>query len=53
MKIRAAQSNELPMLRDIERAAGAMFRDIGMAAIADDEPLSIAELARFQRAGHA
>lgn len=41
------------MLRDIERAAGAAFRDIGMAAIADDEPLSVAELAHFQRAGHA
>lgn len=41
------------MLRDIERAAGAPFRDIGMAAIADDEPLSVAELDRFRREGRA
>jgi GNAT superfamily N-acetyltransferase len=43
----------LPALRDIERAAGECFRDIGMPEIADDDPLSLAELARYQRAGAA
>lgn len=41
------------MLQDIERAAGLCFRDIGMDEIADDEPLSLEELAGYQRAGRA
>lgn len=41
------------MLRDIERAAGRWFRDIGMPEIADDEPPALDELARYQRAGRA
>lgn len=53
MQIREVRSGELDRLRDIERAAGAAFRSIGMAAIADDEPLSAAELARYQQAGRA
>ncbi|HTF09660.1 MAG TPA: GNAT family N-acetyltransferase [Asanoa sp.] len=40
-------------LQDIERSAGEMFRDIGMPEIADDEPPSLAELTRYQRAGTA
>jgi GNAT superfamily N-acetyltransferase len=51
--IREASLTDLPALRDIERAAGAPFRDLDMAAIADDEPLSVDELAVFQRAGRA
>ncbi|MCX4744300.1 GNAT family N-acetyltransferase [Kitasatospora sp. NBC_01287] len=53
MRIREAHSNELPLLQEIERAAGRCFRDIGMAAVADDEPLPLDELARYQRAGLA
>ena len=34
--IRFALSTDLPTLREVERAAGAAFREIGMAAIADD-----------------
>jgi N-acetylglutamate synthase-like GNAT family acetyltransferase len=36
-------------MQDIERAAGSWFREIGMPEIADDEPLSVHELARYQR----
>lgn len=39
------------MLPDIERAAGQVFRDIGMAAIADDDPLPVDVLTSYQDAG--
>lgn len=51
MEIRPARATELESLRDIERAAGRWFRDVGMDMIADDEPPSLAELHRFHRAG--
>jgi GNAT superfamily N-acetyltransferase len=51
--IRVASLADLPTLREIERAAGESFRDLGMAAIADDEPFTIAELTAYQRAGRA
>ncbi|MFI0814410.1 GNAT family N-acetyltransferase [Streptomyces sp. NPDC021098] len=53
MRIRTSTIEELHRLQDIERAAGRCFRDIGMDEIADDEPLSLAELGRYQRAGRA
>jgi GNAT superfamily N-acetyltransferase len=43
--IRAATRNDLPRLRDVEVAAGALFRDVGMEAIADAEPPAVEELA--------
>ena len=43
--IRTGRLDELDRLRDIERAAGAPFRAIGMARIADDEPPSAEALA--------
>lgn len=45
--IRAARASELESLRELERAAGAPFRELGMDQVADDEPPSVAELARF------
>jgi GNAT superfamily N-acetyltransferase len=51
--IRAARADDLPALRELERAAGASFRSLGMHAVADDPPLSLAELAVFQYAGRA
>ena len=48
--IRAARPSELSALQDIERAAGEMFREIGMAAIADDEPWSLEMLAGYLKA---
>lgn len=51
--IRPARPDDLPLLREVERAAGRAFAEIGMTAIAQDEPPSLAELGRFQRAGRA
>ncbi len=48
-----AAADELPLLQDIERAAGRSFRDIGMSVIADDPPLSLEVLAGYQAAGRA
>lgn len=51
--LRPARADDLPRLREIERAAGAVFRDLDMCAVADDEPLSVAVLSEFQRDGRA
>ncbi|MBT8160493.1 GNAT family N-acetyltransferase [Arthrobacter terricola] len=51
--IREARAHELEQLRGIEYAAGEIFRAWGMAAIADDEPLTVTELALFQARGCA
>ncbi|MER6664045.1 GNAT family N-acetyltransferase [Amycolatopsis japonica] len=51
--IRLATPEDLPALQDIERAAGEPFRALGMAAIADDDPPSIADLTAFQCDGRA
>ncbi len=53
MPIRPIRDPELPLIQDIERAAGEAFRDIGMPEIADDPPLAIADLARYLRLGTA
>ncbi|WP_212908342.1 GNAT family N-acetyltransferase [Streptomyces sp. TS71-3] len=53
MRIRAVHLDELPVLQDIERAAGQCFRDVSMTEIAEDEPLPLGELARYHRAGLA
>ncbi|MBB4711581.1 GNAT family N-acetyltransferase [Streptomyces luteogriseus] len=52
MRIRLATRAELPALQDIERAAGAPFRDLGMPEIADDEPPALDMLERYRRVGH-
>jgi GNAT superfamily N-acetyltransferase len=51
--IRAAREEDLPVLRDIERAAGKCFAEIGMSFVADDEPPSLEVLREFQRDGRA
>jgi GNAT superfamily N-acetyltransferase len=48
--IRAARASELSALQDIERAAGEMFRQIGMPAIADDGPWPLEVLAGYEKA---
>lgn len=53
MRIRAADAEDLPNLRDIERLAGQSFRDVGMPEIADEEPIPMGELVRYQREGQA
>lgn len=51
--IRPATRADFARLQEIERAAGAIFRDVGMGEVADDAPPSIEELDRHRRAGLA
>ncbi|WP_280384997.1 GNAT family N-acetyltransferase [Nocardia wallacei] len=51
--IRPVTEDDLPILRDIERAAGKPFADIGMVWVAEDEPPSIERLRGFAEAGRA
>ncbi|MGW7492526.1 GNAT family N-acetyltransferase [Streptomyces sp. NPDC054786] len=53
MVIRPPSLADLPVLRAVERAAGEPFRGLGMTSVADDEPPSLAQLTRIQRAGRA
>ena len=51
--IRAARPADLPRIRDIEAAAGELFREIGMDAIADDPPPAEGDLAPYLGGGRA
>ena len=51
--IRPARDDDLQGLQDVERAAGAPFREFGMGEVADDTPPTVAELAAFARDGRA
>jgi GNAT superfamily N-acetyltransferase len=51
--IRAPRPDELELLRDIERAAGALFAQVGLGAVAEHEPESVEALGAYLRAGHA
>ncbi|WP_328863200.1 GNAT family N-acetyltransferase [Streptomyces sp. NBC_00306] len=51
--IRLARATELTQLQDVERAAGKCFADIGMAAIAEDEPPSLTVLGSYAQDGRA
>ncbi|TAP40520.1 GNAT family N-acetyltransferase [Arthrobacter sp. S39] len=51
--ISAARPDDISGIRDIEVAAGELFREIGMDAIADDPPLSAPELAPYLSDGRA
>lgn len=53
MRIRPARRPDLPLLQDIERAAGEPFRAVGMSGVADDEPPSLDVLDEYRRAGRA
>jgi GNAT superfamily N-acetyltransferase len=51
--IRAAREGDLVVLVEIERAAGESFRSLGMDLVADDDPLSVAELRPYADSGRA
>jgi GNAT superfamily N-acetyltransferase len=51
--IRAARTDDLALLVEIERAAGETFRSVGMDLVADDDPGSVEELAPYADAGRA
>lgn len=53
MSIRPCRLEEATALQEIERLAGARFRDVGLNDVADDEPLSIEALAGYARDGRA
>lgn len=53
MTTRPAREDDLPLLPDIERAAGRPFAELGMQLVADDEPPSLEELRRHADAGRA
>jgi GNAT superfamily N-acetyltransferase len=53
MGIRAARADELERLRAIERAAGVLFRTIGMDDIAAHEPMGVDELEAYRAGGRA
>lgn len=53
MTVRPAREDDLPMLREIERAAGRPFAALGMDLVADDEPPSLATLRGCADAGRA
>jgi hypothetical protein len=49
--VRLAHEDDLARLPGIERAAGEVFRSLGMDAVADDELPTVEELGRYQQAG--
>ena len=51
--IRTARADDLPVLQQIEIEAGRAFADIGMDAVASDDPFSIAVLLDYLDAGRA
>jgi GNAT superfamily N-acetyltransferase len=53
VRVRQAGQADLELLPLIQIAAGAAFREIGMAAIADAAPLAGPALAAYQQAGRA
>lgn len=51
VEIRHASADDIVLLPSIERAAGEAFRQLGMDAVADDEPASLDDLRHCQQAG--
>lgn len=49
--IRLARPDEVAALRDIERLAGELFRQVAMDDVADHEPPSVSELLEYQEDG--
>lgn len=53
VEIRAAREDDAAELRAIEQRAGEQFRTVGLDAVADDEPPSLAELVASARLGRS
>jgi hypothetical protein len=53
MQIRLGVRGDLNNLRDIEWASGHWYREYGMDAVADDEPVPVDVLARYAADGRA
>ena len=52
-RMRPGRTGDASMLREIERLAGARFRDVGLPAVADHEPASIETLVRYAEHGRS
>jgi GNAT superfamily N-acetyltransferase len=46
-RVRAGRREDGPALQAIERLAGARFVEVGLATVADDDPISVEELAEY------
>ena len=53
LQIRPSSPADGERLREIERAAGERFREVDLAAIAEDEPMSVDELAAYAGDGRS
>ena len=51
--VRPARPDDLPTLQLVETAAGALFRTVGLDAVADDAPPPLDVLARYEADGRA
>lgn len=51
--VRGVRDEDLPVLREIERASGQRYREFGLDQVADDEPASIEVLAGYADGGRA
>ena len=51
--VRPARAGDGPILQQIDRLAGARFRDVGMPAVADDEPPSAEVLDGYLASGRS
>lgn len=51
--VRPARAGDVPAMREIERAAGLLFLEVGMPEVAADPPLPATELLRYVERGHA
>lgn len=51
MNIRTAHRDELPGLRDLEVAAGVLFREIGMTDVAEHPPPALEAFHHFRQTG--
>lgn len=49
--VRLAGATDIPLLGDIERSAGEVFRQVGLDAVADDEPMPEEVLRGYANAG--
>ncbi|MEE1940775.1 GNAT family N-acetyltransferase [Streptomyces sp. TRM 70361] len=51
VRVRPGRDGDLPLLQEVERAAGRCFRELGMDAVADDEPPSLGTLREYAADG--
>ena len=52
-RVRAACREDGAVLQEIERLAGARFREVGLATVADEDPPSLEELAEYADSGRS